>query len=49
LAEDLGTADGSVSHIFLPHWLADNLFEVYTPLVVFGSLVLLVRRLRLRD
>ncbi len=36
LAERLGAADGSVSDIFLPRWLADRVFPICTSLYLVG-------------
>ena len=47
LAEDLGAERGSVTDIFLPHWLASNIGNIYGPLLGLG-LYLHVRNLRQR-
>jgi hypothetical protein len=44
-AENLGAVNGSVSDIFLPHWLADHLFSICTPLFAVGFIMLIIRRL----
>lgn len=44
-AEALGEARGSVTDIFLPRWLADRIFQIYTPLFLIGCLALAARRL----
>jgi hypothetical protein len=33
LAERLGAAEGSVTDIYLPHWLAANLARIHVPLI----------------
>jgi hypothetical protein len=45
LAEDLGAEDGSVTGIFLPRWLADRVFLIWTPLFVAASVLVLIRRI----
>ncbi|MGE0057733.1 MAG: hypothetical protein AB7P33_00285 [Dehalococcoidia bacterium] len=45
IAEDLGDKHGQVTDIFLPKWLADNIANIYTPVLVV-SLLLHVRNLR---
>jgi hypothetical protein len=44
-AEALGAERGSVTDIFLPRWLADRIFQIYTPLFLMGCLALAARRL----
>ena len=34
LAENLGEESGEVTDIFLPKWLADNVANIYTPMIV---------------
>lgn len=46
IAERLGAKDGRVSSLFLPRWLAKNLFEIYTPLFLISCAILIIRRLR---
>jgi hypothetical protein len=36
LAEQLGAEHGQVTDIFLPKWLADNIVNIYTPLLALG-------------
>jgi hypothetical protein len=48
LAEDLGAERGSVTDIFLPHWLASNIANIYVPLFGLG-LYLHLRNLRARQ
>lgn len=36
MAEDLGAEDGRVTDIFLPEWLAERTFQIYTPLFLLG-------------
>lgn len=43
-AEALGAERGSVTDIFLPRWLADRIFAIYTPLFLVGTLVLAARQ-----
>ena len=45
LAEDLGAEHGAVTDIFLPGWLARNIANIYTPLLVI-ALLLHARKLR---
>jgi hypothetical protein len=40
LAEEVGEERGSVTDIFLPRWLADRIFVIFTPLAIVGMLVL---------
>ena len=40
LAERLGAEDGSVTDIFLPHWMARNVFKLFT--VLFAAELLLL-------
>ena len=47
LAESLGAEHGQVTDIFLPKKLADNIANIYAPLLVLG-LVLHLRNLRQR-
>jgi hypothetical protein len=47
LAEDLGAEHGQVTDIFLPKRLADNIANIYAPLLLLG-LVLHGRNLRAR-
>ena len=42
-AEKLGAADGSVTNIFLPRWLADRLFSICAPLFVIACIILIIR------
>lgn len=42
----LGASRGSVTDLFLPRWLADRIFEIYTPFFALGCLGVLVRKLR---
>jgi hypothetical protein len=48
LAEDLGEERGSVTDIFLPRWLADRIFLIFTPLAIFGMAVLVIRTIASR-
>jgi hypothetical protein len=48
LAEELGEERGSVTDIFLPKWLADRIFVIFTPLAIFGMAVLALRSLLAR-
>ena len=45
LAEDLGAEHGRVTDIFLPAWLANNIANIYAPLLLI-ALVLHGRNLR---
>ena len=45
LAEEMGAESGSVTDIFLPGWLARNVANIYTPMLVV-ALVLHARNLR---
>lgn len=47
LAENLGAEHGQVTDIFLPKWLANNIANIYTPVLVV-SLLLHARNLRER-
>ena len=47
VAESLGAEDGSVTDIYLPHWLARNLPAIHVPLIGL-AVVLHVRNLRNR-
>lgn len=42
-AERLGAARGSVTHIFLPRWLAERVFPIYGGLFAAGLLLLALR------
>ena len=47
VAEDLGSAHGQVTDIFLPKWLADNIDKIYGPLFALGLILqarILLRR-----
>jgi hypothetical protein len=44
--ERLGAARGSVTDLFLPRWLADRIFQIYTPLFLIGCLGVVWRKLR---
>lgn len=46
--ERLGAPRGSVTDLFLPRWLADRIFQIYTPLFVVGCLGVVRRMLRKR-
>ena len=48
LAEEMGEERGSVTDIFLPRWLADRIFVIFTPLSLIGMAVLAVRTWRAR-
>ena len=48
LAEDLGAEDGSVTGIFLPHWLAKRVFIIWPPLFVGACILVLIRYLHAR-
>lgn len=48
LAEEMGEERGSVTDIFLPRWLADRIFVIFTPLSVIGMLILVARAVRAR-
>jgi len=43
VAERLGAANGSVSDIFLPKWLADRIFPICGGLFIIGCLLIAVR------
>jgi hypothetical protein len=43
LAEKQGVGKGSVTDIFLPDWIARNIFRVATPLFIIEMIVLAVR------
>lgn len=43
-AERLGAERGSVTDIYLPRWLADRIFIIFTPIMVAGYLGLAIRR-----
>ena len=47
-AERLGAARGSVTDIFLPSWLAERIFQIFTPLVILGWIGIATRRVRAR-
>lgn len=36
LAERCGATSGSVTDIYLPHWLATNLFRIHVPLIIIA-------------
>jgi hypothetical protein len=42
-AENQGAEKGSVTDIFLPEWIARNIFRVSFPLFILGLLLLAVR------
>jgi len=42
-AHRLGAANGGVSDLFLPRWLADNLWAIYRPAFAAICLLLLIR------
>ena len=44
-AEDLGTAHGQVTDIFLPKWFADRVFQIYGGLFALALLALAFRLL----
>ncbi len=46
--ERLGAARGSVTDIFLPRWLADRIFQIYTPLFLAGLAGIGFRRISRR-
>lgn len=48
LAEDLGEERGSVTDIFLPRWLADRIFVIFTPLSILGMAILAARMIARR-
>ena len=48
VTERLGAERGSVTDLFLPRWLADRIFQIYTPLFVVGSLGVFGRLLQKR-
>ncbi len=41
LTEKLGAAKGQVTDIFLPHWFAQRIPQIYTPLFIIGLASLL--------
>ena len=43
LAEKQGAVKGSVTDIFLPDWVAHNIFRVATPLFIIELIVLAIR------
>jgi hypothetical protein len=43
VAEQLGAANGSVSDIFLPKWLADRIFPICGSLYLIGCVLIAVR------
>jgi hypothetical protein len=43
-AERLGAESGSVTDIYLPKWLAERIFIIFTPIMVAGYLGLAIRR-----
>ncbi len=46
--ERLGAARGSVTDLFLPRWLADRIFQIYTPLFILGCVGVFGRLLQKR-
>lgn len=48
LAKSLGAAEPDVASLFLPHWLADHIFGICTPLFFASSALLLIRRITAR-
>jgi len=45
VAERLGAADGSVSDIFLPKWLADRIFPICGTMFLIGCALIVARML----
>lgn len=43
--ERLGSTHGQITDIFLPKWLADRIFPIYTSLLVVALLLLVIRLL----
>src|SRR5262249_6863281 len=45
-AEKLGASQADAASMFLPHWIADHIFGICTPIFLASSALLLMRRRR---